>query len=270
MKEIKRAAFYFVAHADDWQLFMTPEISRDIADKECKLIIVHTTAGDAGKDEKYWRAREKAAIDSLLFRISVDGQVHQQEHHIELGNNSIYMMTANNCSCYFLRLPDGAYDGAGFKSYHHQSLENFHAGITNVLCSVDTQSQYHNWNELSDVIDAIIIRELQSGSADEINDVCLNFPEPDKVLNPYDHNDHYNTTRLVQSTKAWQKYKKRAFIDYHILHSGDLVPNEELFWKIGMFCIYHQSLFREYGHSTIMEDTSFIPWCFRRSSYRDL
>src|SRR6266567_8097400 len=118
MKSFKRASFYFVAHADDWQLFMDPEVGRDIADKECKVVIVHTTAGDAGLGESYWKARESAAIESLLFRNSVDKHLYCREDSCtDAGKKEYFRSEVNNCSCYFLRLPDGAYDGNGFPSY---------------------------------------------------------------------------------------------------------------------------------------------------------
>jgi hypothetical protein len=266
MQRFTRAAFYFVAHADDWQLFMTPEISGDISDKRCKLVIVHITAGDAGKDEKYWQARERAAFDSLLFRLSVDDQVEQRESYIDFGNNKAYIRSANNCVCYFLRVPDGAYDGSGFKKYNHQSLNNLHNGTIDLLSSLDGKSSYKSWSELSEMIDLIINREI----IDSSDDVCLNFPEYDPILNLNDHNDHYLTSKLIQTTEAYCKYVKRTFISYHIIDKNDFLTDEELFWKIGMFSVYHQSLFREYGHSTISEDKSFIPWCLRKSSYRYL
>jgi hypothetical protein len=270
MQAFNRVSFYFVAHADDWQLFMAPQISHDIADKTCKVVIIHTTAGDAGRDEMYWKARECASFDSLLFRISVDDKVSRREENIIHGNKTFFVMSANNCLCYFLRLPDGAYDGSGFDKYGNQSLEKLRIGDINMCASVDKKTVYTSWTDLTEAVDNIINHELAFNTTDMPVEVCLNFPESDAVLNPRDHNDHYNTSHLVQSTKAYSRYTKRAFLDYHIIHSNDMLSGEELFWKIGMFCTYHQSVFKLYGHSTISEDSAFIPWCFRNSSYRKL
>ncbi len=51
----ERISVYVVAHQDDWQLFMDPDISTDLLDHTCKTVVIYTTAGDAGEDPKYWR-----------------------------------------------------------------------------------------------------------------------------------------------------------------------------------------------------------------------
>lgn len=264
----RNAAFYFVAHADDWQLFMAPAISKDISDKTCKVIIVHFTAGDAGRDERYWKAREQAAIDSVLFRLSADGYLSRQQEMITLNNKTLTRFGANNCCCYFLRLPDGAYDGTGFPAYQHQSLERLQQGNLSAISSVDGQVIYEGKKDLVDTIDQLIAAELRE--IDKPQTVSLNVTERNTTLNPLDHNDHYNTAIMVEETVAWSLYNKRAFVNYHIRHSNENLTGEELFWKTGMFCTYHQSLFNEYGHSTILEDNSFIPWCFSNNSFRDI
>ncbi|MCS3796555.1 PIG-L family deacetylase [Niastella sp. OAS944] len=268
MQSFKRIAFYFIAHADDWQLFMAPEISKSIADKECKVVIVHTTAGDAGKDEKYWSAREIASIESLLFRVSVDPVLQHEERTIRIGNKSIASFKANNCVLYFLRLPDGNYDGTGFSTYLHQSLDKFRTGQIPTIASVDERSVYTNWEDLTMALDNIIFSELSDSHNVSNSEIQLNIPEPDVNLNQHTHNDHYNTALLVQSSKAYQQYPVKMFRDYCTINSNDLLSGDELFWKIGMFCIYHHSVYKQYGHSTIEEDRSFIPWCFRNSSFR--
>jgi hypothetical protein len=271
MEEYKRADIYFVAHADDWQLFMDPEISKSMADKTCKVIIVHTTAGDAGSEDRYWKAREFASQESILFRVSVDGHLHRKTMEwTDRQNRKHSCMVFNNCYCYFLRLPDGAYDGRGFERYDHQSLEKLRTGIIRSLARVDGEYSYTGWDDLTSTIDHIIQMEIPAHLLEDRSGVCLNIPEYENELSPYDHNDHYNTSLLVQGTKSYGLYRKRAFVGYHIKNNHRLLSEEELFWKIGMFSSYQQSLFREYGHSTISEDPSYITWCFRNCSFREL
>lgn len=266
MKSYTSTAFYFIAHADDWQLFMAPEISLDIADDNCKVIIVHTTAGDAGKDQQYWRAREIASIESLRFRISATGgqHTHNEETKLITDRAYAYVYSINNCVMYFLRLPDGNYDGSGFPTYDHQGLGRFNQGQHDTIISVDGQSVYGNWNELTAAIDTIIEKELPPG----VESVSINLPETDTDRNFRTHNDHYYTGLLIQSTNAFHLYQSRAFIDYSLIHRKSDLDGEELFWKIGMFTAYHQSMCHNTQHSTIAEDPNFIPWCFRNSSWR--
>lgn len=268
MKSYTRAAFYFIAHADDWQLFMAPEISIDIADETCKVIIVHTTAGDAGKDQAYWRAREIASIESLHFRISATGQPLLRNEEIKQISDRAYafVYSINNCGMYFLRLPDGNYDGSGFLTYDHQGLGRFNQGQHDTFISVDGQSVYVSWNELTAAIDTIIVKELPPG----VESVSINLPETDTDRNLRTHNDHYYTGLLIQSTLAFHRYETRAFVDYALIHEKNDLDGEELFWKIGMFTAYHQSMYRDTQHSTIAEDPNFIPWCFRNSSWRSI
>jgi hypothetical protein len=263
--------FYFAPHQDDWQLFMEPEIGRSIADKTCKTVLIHTTAGDAGRGEKYWKAREQAALASLLFRLSTDPAI-QCPHGIKLltGSSKHVHFDLSNCSCYFLRLPDGGFEGNGFAAYSGQSLGKLRTGIIQNMASVDQNSVYASWSDLVQTIDHIIETELALHQAGPEKKAILNIPESDPVLNPWDHNDHYNTSMLVQATKAFGLYPKRSFITYELKNTNDMLAGEDLFWKIGMFSAYQHSLLKEVGHSTLMEDAAFIPWCFRNSSYRNL
>lgn len=264
----QRIEFYFVAHADDWQLFMNPEVSNDLADKTCKVVIVHTTAGDAGRETYFWKAREEAALDSVRFRLSVDEHLTHQILMQPINGKNIYCQRLNNCICYFLRLPDGGSDGSGFAAFNHQSLEKLHQQSILCINPVDQSCVYESLNELTGVIDGIIEKEIADMENMHNPPVMLNFPDPDKELNPYDHNDHYNTSYLLQATNAYSRFLKRAFKDYQLINIPVFLSQENLFWKIGMFSAYHQSMLKLTGHSTIAEDSSFIPWCFRNSSFR--
>jgi len=59
-----KVSFYFVAHEDDWQLFMNPSAFEDVANAKVRTVFIHTTAGDAGlgtgtrgRKHPYFRAR---------------------------------------------------------------------------------------------------------------------------------------------------------------------------------------------------------------------
>jgi len=271
MHSFHQADIYFSAHQDDWQLFMDPEIGRSMANKSCRTVIVHITAGDAGRDEKYWKAREQAAIESILFRFSTDPLAQDPESTKAVINLDHYgFFEVSNCSCYFLRLPDGDFTGKGFEKYDRQSLNKLRTQSIRNISSVDGKALYNSWNHLAQIIDQIIATELNGCLIESPEDVTINIPEFDAALNPWDHNDHYNTSLLVQHTNAYKKYRTRSFLTYHLKNSQDLLTGEELFWKIGLFCAYQHFLLREIGHSTLTEDAAFIPWCLRNTAYRHL
>jgi GlcNAc-PI de-N-acetylase len=271
MPSINRISIYAAAHQDDWQLFMNPEVSRDLGDAGCRTVIIHTTAGDGGKSSDYWEAREKAAIDSVIFRLST-GDAVCRYGEVELpGDRKIARAEINNCALYFLRLPDGAYYGEGFGTYDHQSLEKFRQGHLQHLRSVDGLNEYGSWMELSTAIDALIDAEFEAiPSILRDGTHWISFPEPDASLNPDDHNDHFNTALLMQSTDIYRQNRKRAFVHYHIRDYPNFLSGPDLFWKAGMFSIYHQTLYQEYGHSTLSEDPSFIPWSLLSSISREI
>ena len=54
----EKISIYVVAHADDWQLFMQPVVYNDIVSPTCKVIFIITTAGDAGMEATFWKAKE--------------------------------------------------------------------------------------------------------------------------------------------------------------------------------------------------------------------
>ena len=271
MSSVKKISIYAVAHQDDWQLFMNPEVSRDLGDVECRTVIIHTTAGDAGKGIDYWEAREKAAIDSAIFRLSTSDAVHHYDAVKLPGDKTITRAEIKNCALYFLRLPDGAYYGEGFETYGHQSLEKFRQGRLQVLTSVDGLNEYGSWKELSAAIDALVDAEFEAHpSLLRDGSHWISFPEPEPSLNPDDHNDHFNTALLIQSTDFYLQNRKRAFVHYHIRDYPNFLTGADLFWKVGMFSVYHQTLYQEYGHSTLSEDPSFIPWSLVSSVCREI
>ena len=75
--------FFIVAHMDDWQLFMNPNVSWELSNKENKVVFIYTTGNDAGGDKEFWMANEEAAISSVCFGISdllyLDGSFKFQE-----------------------------------------------------------------------------------------------------------------------------------------------------------------------------------------------
>jgi GlcNAc-PI de-N-acetylase len=271
MKKYQKMSVYLSAHQDDWQLFMTPEISIDIADKNCRTIIIQTTAGDAGKDEGYWKAREKAAVESLVFRLSTDIGIKKNQIEKTFLSHTITGIDINNCAIYFLRLPDGGFDGSGFDKYEYQSMEKLRRGLIPHINSVDKKNQITSWKDATQLIDLIIISEINSSGLEQRERyIELHFPEINLQLNPDDHNDHKNTAELIISSHSYNQFRKRSYVHYEILNIKSKISQEELFWKTGMFCAYHQSLFNDYGHSTISEDQSFIPWCQYGSSNREI
>ncbi|RAJ11158.1 GlcNAc-PI de-N-acetylase [Chitinophaga skermanii] len=263
-KTYERAAIYVVAHQDDWQLFMSPHVGNDIADENCCTVIIHTTAGDAGYEDAYWIAREAAAVASIRFRLSQTPMQHQVLDEIELNGHSITCTTNGDCTSYFMRLPDGNYEGEGFERYNYQSLMKLRTQDISSLKSVDDRNKFTDWQSLVKTLDAIIhVSTLQVKG-----EIVLHFIDPDISLNPHDHCDHIMTAHLLRDTTAHQFFEKHAYLSYSTFYKEHDLTGEELFWKVGMFAIYHQVVYESFGHSTIGESSEFFTWANRRAYFR--
>lgn len=265
-----RMAVYVVAHQDDWQLFMDPQISQDILDSQCRTLIIHVTAGDAGLERTYWRAREKAAEASLIFRRCAYDQESSRVGYKKLLGYFIRYWQLANCVCYYLRLPDGNMHGEGFARYKNQSLEQLRNHRIGSIQSVDGRNTYQSTNDISRAIDQLISKEIMRKKGRKEENITLHFPDFDPNINPADHNDHRNSAYLVQSSCWYQKVKKTAYVHYHIQHISPFLQGEELFWKVGMFSVYHQEMLRLKGHSTIGETNEYLQWAMRHYVCRQL
>ena len=56
-------AFYISAHQDDWQLFRGERAWSDVM-SGATVVFVYVTAGDAGRRDGWWEAREEGALAS--------------------------------------------------------------------------------------------------------------------------------------------------------------------------------------------------------------
>lgn len=59
---------YFSAHPDDWQIFQGFNTYQDFKNGE-RVVIFQVTAGDAGRTDGWWQAREKAAMSSVRWMV---------------------------------------------------------------------------------------------------------------------------------------------------------------------------------------------------------
>ena len=270
MYTFNRISAYVVAHQDDWQLFMDPAISEDLLDPQCKTVIIHTTAGDAGSSRKYWRAREKGAVNSLLFRLSNKPNPEISKQFVSIRDKKVFLTTVDNCSFYFMRLPDGGMEGNGFATYGYQSLSKIRTGTTGRLTTVDNVTSYDSFTEISGVINDLVAGEMKRCGITSPGDVSMHFPEFDHTLNPRDHSDHFNTALLLQATDLYRRATKYAYVHYEIQHAAGDLNGLNLFWKVGMFCVYHQTVLNLYGHSTLDESPEYNVWCTKKALRRQV
>lgn len=245
---LKTVTFYVVAHADDWQIFMNPEAFKDITNAENKVVFIVTTAGDAGKKDNYWQAREEGMKSSIRFCLAPFTPVTGTAGVKKIKDNTVHFWSANHIICYFLRLPDGGLNGNGFEITSYKSLQKLKNGQILQFPSLDSAIQLSNWTAFCALLEKIIASESAGFSK-----IAIKYINPSPRENPQDHPDHQVTGQAVEAISNRFLCKQILFTAYGNSSLKMLAP-EDIFWKCGMFAAYEKAVFDACGYSTLGED----------------
>ena len=237
-EQFTEISFYIVAHADDWQLFMHPNVYYDLIAPGSKVIYIITTAGDAGVGERYWAAREEGTKSSIRFCLAPLAAPSESIGTREFNSHTINYWLADNATCYFLRLPDGNLDGNGFSPHDYHSLSRLRAGQINTISAIDNSTTYHNWSDFYKTLDTIILSESHG-----IPNIWVNYLNPDTCANPNDHPDHIATGQAIQATTINSCARHVLFVGYNVSNASENLNGTDLFWKTGMFAAYEKAVF---------------------------
>jgi hypothetical protein len=196
----QNVAFYFAAHEDDWQLFMSPNADRDVQSPSTKVVFIYVTAGDAGvgsgnagRSTPFYLAREKAAEVSVAFIANGSTDPAQANESVTIiQGHKVRRWSYRNTVSYFLRLPDGNMYGNGYLSTGSESLKRLHEGATASVSAVDGSATYQGWADLTKSLRNLIDQERE-GSAT----VWIHIPDPDTERNAGDHSDHIQSSQAV-------------------------------------------------------------------------
>ena len=261
--QFEKVSFYVVAHADDWQLFMHPNVYADLVDPGCKVILIIATAGDSGRDKEFWAAREEGSKSSTRFCLAPVSGLSESSGNRQFNNHTVHYWSINNTTSYFLRLPDGNLDGNGFAACHFQSLSKFRSGQIDAITAVDNSTTYHNWTELVTTMASII--EIETA---DIPGRFIQYQNPDTTINPKDHPDHIATGLAVQSMSVTTTLHQSLFVGYSVRSIEDELTVNDLFWKAGMFAAYEKAVYDLCGYSTLQEDPPlYVKWCSGPSKF---
>lgn len=256
-------SFYVVAHADDWQLFMQPNAYNDIVASGSKVVFIVTTAGDAGAGQTYWAAREEGMKSSIRYCLAPLAGFSELSGTKLFNHHSITCFSANNATCYFLRLPDGNLNGNGFSEYHYQSLCKLKSGQISTITAIDNSATYHSWADFYITLQAIIGYESKG-----ISDIWINYLNPDMAVNPNDHTDHITTGQALQEMPIISNLRQALFVGYSVSNAQQNLPLTDLFWKAGMFAAYEKAVFDSSGYSTLRESVStYLRWCLSSANF---
>ncbi len=256
-------SFYIIAHPDDWQLFMQPNVYNDLINQTKKVIFIITTAGDAGFEETYWRAREEGSKSSIRFCLAPRSPINQDSGVGNFNGHRIQYSFINNTKSYFLRLPDGNLDSKGFENYNGESLPKLKYAKIIKITAIDKSTSYNGWEDFCTTLEAIILHESA-----EIPDISLNYLNPDKVANPDDHPDHSATGQAVTQIASSSIFIQNLFVGYSVNNVENNLSETDLFWKAGMFAAYEKTVFDLSGYSTLREGLEiYNKWCVSGAKY---
>ena len=245
-------SFYVAAHPDDWQLFMNPTAYNEIRQSGVKVVFIYTTAGDAGngtgtigRPQPYYVAREEGARAAVRFAATKTNGTTGITSTQTRNGHGIPRYTYLNTASYFLRLPDGNFDGAGYANTDHQSLERLATGAIPRITSITASATYNGWTDLAATLRAIILAEAKGST-----EVRINIPDTDESRNPQDHSDHLYTGRvMLDAVKTMPCVDKVLYVDYETenkpinISTADLI-NDAGVWGAtvsGIIDFFHKS-----------------------------
>ena len=266
LEQFNKISFYVVAHADDWQLFMQPNVYRDVVAHGCKVVLIITTAGDAGMGDNYWPAREEGSKSSVRFCLASLSVFSEYDGDKKFNNHCIHYWSAHNTTSYFLRLPDGNLDANGFPTCNFQSLLKFKLGQINAINAIDNSTTYPSWADLVTTIESIIDVE-----SEDIPNRWIHYQNPDTTVNPNDHPDHIMTGRAIQSMTIITSLYQLLFVGYSVSSVAGKLALTDLFWKAGIFAAYEKAVYDLCGYSTLREDSDlYVSWCSCKPGFLEI
>lgn len=237
----KRVAFYFVAHEDDWQLFMNPSAFYDVLDAATRTVFIHLTAGDAGlgtntggRKHPYYAARENGVENAIRFMADSDNRA-PGETGVSMpafSGRQIRRVSYRNTAAYFLRLPDGGTEGDGYAGTGHQSLQRLAQGQIRALTAIDGSASYASWSDLTATLRGIV--DTESGQAPAIH---LHVPETDSKLNPGDHPDHYMTARVALDATEGLNAHRVHYVGYSSAKSPENLGAKDRDMKCAVYAV---------------------------------
>ncbi len=223
-------SFAIQAHQDDWQLFMS---ARVIADMQAgaKMVFITLTAGDEscgacsyGGGGPFFMGREKGSVYSAKFAADLTTGTAPLDPPtattVSINGHNITKYVYKNTVNYFLRLPDGNLNGAGFPNNNNQSLNKLRTGAISSISTIGINdfppltptATYTSWSDLTNTIRAIINAEKITGTQSWIHSAHTNT----STYNINDHSDHTNaghaSLAAVASGMAWVGIN--GFMDY--------------------------------------------------------
>ena len=257
------APIYIVAHQDDWQLFMGDDVALTLRDGR-PATFIYLTAGDDGRDSTYWATREEAALEST--RIASGAYARGKEPVCDNPKTMAHVIRRcrlGNTTSYFLRLPDGRRNGAGFVRGGYQSLRKLRRKTITSLNAVDRSTAYTGWPDLVATVETLV------GAASLNSKPVLYSTDPSIAINPHDHFDHRIAGILVDEIRKRHSWPARYYVGYALASRAANRPAELTQLKTAVFRAYDDVMIRANpAWSAYAEHPTFYSECMQRTYSR--
>jgi len=207
--------FYISGHPDDALFFRGEQLFTDLHSGGVSTVQIVASAGDAGRVDEWWQAREAACVEAMLGTLSPGDPVSTQ---VMVNDHPLQRYARPGWACYFLRLPDGNNrdDVEGFDSTDHLTMGKLQAESIPSLPTVDGSTTYTEWSDLVDTLRSIITRE--GGATPH---PWVNTSDPDRGLNPRDHRDHYAVADAVAAFAEADGLNRVWWVSYGVGNKPD-------------------------------------------------
>ena len=255
-------AYIVVAHEDDWQLFMGDVVAETLK-AGTPTTFIYLTAGDDGRDSSYWQTRERAALASTLVaeRSAVAADSIKCEA-LTMNSHIIRKCASGKTNSYFLRLPDGKRNGAGFARYDYQSLRRLRSKKIGSVKAVDGSTVYEGWNDLVSTVSSLI-------DTTSVNQNLVHTMDPSIGVNPHDHFDHRMAGLLVADLRKQHAFNVRYYVGYALSTRAANRSNAQAREKTAVFRAYDQAMMRSNEDwSAYREHPVFYSECMLRTYAR--
>jgi len=255
---------FVVAHEDDWQLFMGDVVAKRIRAGH-SVTFVYLTAGDDGRDSLYWQTRERAALQSTRVAI---GPAAADSNAIscsttEISEHTIQKCVIANTESYFMRLPDGKRNGAGFAGHDYQSLRRLRGKKIGTIATVDGSATYRGWQDLKATVSNLI------GSDSASTEVVVHANDPSVGANPHDHFDHRMAGLLVNDLRKGQTWNTEYYVGYALATRAANRSANDAREKTAIFLAYDKEMMRvNKAWSAYAEHPAFYSECMLRTYAR--
>ena len=199
-----------VAHPDDDLLFLSPDLLQDVRAGHC-VTTIYLTAGDAGRGDEYWRAREHGGRAAYA---KMHAAANEWRHDaLSVNGHAIPSSTLAarpSIRLVFLRLPDGGVGGQGFGS---DGLERLWRGTASSLTSVDSANSYSK-GELVSTLRALV----ESASPRMVR--AMDHRRAPHGFGSGDHSDHVATAYLTEAVLGTGNTALKGYLGYHAVEAG--------------------------------------------------